>query len=144
MIDLVLRPSVILHAIVEVDLLKLVSVRERTTADVDLVLGILFHSEDQGLPRVLEDAADLVKKNYVYNYLVFELVFSEFVEDRFVVNITVYNCVLNTSNYKLNKLSLIIPISGLFLGYYTISEGPCAIWAFWIIFGILKATKRPC
>lgn len=60
MINLVFRSSVILHAIVEVYLFKLVSVGEGAAADVDLVLGVLLHSKDQGLPGVLEDAADLM------------------------------------------------------------------------------------
>lgn len=59
MIDLMLRPSVVFHAIMEVDLLKLVTVGQWASADVHLVLRVLLHAEDQGLACVLKDAADL-------------------------------------------------------------------------------------
>lgn len=56
------RTSVVFHSIMEVDLLELVAVGERSSADVHLVLRVLLHSEDQGLSCVLEDSADLVMK----------------------------------------------------------------------------------
>lgn len=62
LIDLVLGAAVVLEPVVEIDLLKLVAVRERPAADVHLVLGVLLHAENQGLTRVVEDAADLLEK----------------------------------------------------------------------------------
>ena len=62
MIYLMLRPPVVFHAVMEVDLLKLVAVRQRASADVHLVLRVFLHAEDQGLACVLENAADLVEE----------------------------------------------------------------------------------
>lgn len=46
MVNLMLRPPIVFHAIVEVDLLELVAIGKWASADVHLVLGVLLHSKD--------------------------------------------------------------------------------------------------
>lgn len=62
MIDLVFRSSVIIQTIVKVNLFELVSVGQRASTDVDLMLAVLFDPEHEGLTSVLKNTTDLFRK----------------------------------------------------------------------------------
>lgn len=62
MIDLVFRSSVIIQTIVKVYLFELVSVGQRASTDVDLMLAVLFYPEHEGLTSVLKNTTDLFRK----------------------------------------------------------------------------------
>jgi len=60
-VDAVLGALVVFGAVVDVDFLELVSVGERASGDVDVVLGVAVHPHHQRLPGVPQGAAYLRK-----------------------------------------------------------------------------------
>jgi hypothetical protein len=62
--DAVLRAQVVLNAIMYVYFLELVTIGERTPGNVDMVFGVLVHSEHKGLSRVLQCPAHLKTARY--------------------------------------------------------------------------------
>jgi hypothetical protein len=59
-VDGVFAPEVVVEAVVEMDLMKLVTVAQRAPGYVEQLLGVVVDGEDDAVAGVAEDAADLV------------------------------------------------------------------------------------
>lgn len=58
-VHVMLRALVVVRAVVEVNLLKLVPVGQRTAGDVHVLFGVLFDTKHQRLAGIVQRAGDL-------------------------------------------------------------------------------------
>lgn len=61
-IDGVFRSELVVKAVMYVDLMELVLVRQRTASDVNVVSRLVLHGEYYGMARVGDEAINLVKE----------------------------------------------------------------------------------
>lgn len=59
-VDGVLATGAIVHAKVQMNLVKLITITERTTGDVDGVARVVFHGEHDAVPGVGQNTVDSV------------------------------------------------------------------------------------
>lgn len=58
-VDVVLAALAVLRAVVNVNLLELIAIGERTARDVDVLLGVLVNAKHQRLAGVVQHAGNL-------------------------------------------------------------------------------------